>query len=67
MDIFAEKLKSLRIERNFSQDFVAKQTGLGRSSIAMYESGKREPNARAIIALAKFFGVTADYLLGLSD
>ncbi len=67
MEVFIERLKNLRIERNLSQLQMAKQSGISRSAIQMWESGKREPGARAIIALSKFFGVTADYLLGLSD
>ena len=67
MEIFAERLKSLRTERNLSQWQLSKQSGITRSSISLWETGKREPSASAIVVLSKFFCVTADYLLGLSD
>lgn len=65
--IFTERLKELRNEKELSQDELAKQTGLSRSAIYAWESGTRVPAATAIIVLAKFFDVSADYLLGLED
>ena len=65
--IFTERLKELRNEKELSQDELAKQTGLSRSAISAWESGTRVPAATAVVALAKFFGVSADYLLGLED
>lgn len=67
MDIIADRLKELRNEKELSQDELAKQTGLSRSAISAWESGTRVPAATAVVALAKFFGVSADYLLGLED
>lgn len=67
MEKFNERIKRLRIENKLSQEQLAEKIGLNRSAISLWESGKREPNARAIIALSKCFGVTSDYLLGLSD
>lgn len=67
MDIIADRLKELRNEKELSQDELAKQTGLSRSAISAWESGTRVPAATTIIVLAKFFGVSSDYLLGLED
>lgn len=67
MDKFTERLKELRTEKGLSQLQLAKETGLGKSAIGVWELGQRIPNALAIITLAKYFGVTADYLLGISD
>lgn len=67
METFSERLKELRCEKNLSQAQLAKLTGLSKSAIAFWEVGARSPNAQAIIILARFFGVTSDYLLGLSD
>ena len=66
-NIFKERLKELRIENGLSQTDIAKETGLGQSSIAMWENGTRTPNMESIILLAKFFKVSADYLLGIKD
>ena len=46
---------------------LSKETGLSAGAIGFGETEKRIPNAMAIIALAKFFGVTTDYLLGVTD
>ena len=67
MEIFAERLKELRIERGLSQSELARRTGLSRIAINHWEHCNRLPMATAIIILAKFFGVSADYLLGLED
>ena len=67
MEKFIERLKELRLERGLSQEQLAKATGFSNSAISYWETGERVPNALAIITLAKYFGVTADYLLGLED
>lgn len=46
---------------------LALKTGISQSAIAKWELGKTEPTASAIITLAKFFGETTDYILGLED
>ncbi|MCX4384478.1 MAG: helix-turn-helix transcriptional regulator [Clostridia bacterium] len=67
MKKFAERLKELRTEKNLTQMQLSKETGLSAGAIGFWETEKRIPNAMAIIALAKFFGVTTDYLLGVTD
>lgn len=64
---FKNRLKELRIANNLSQMQLSLNTGLSQSAIAKWELGKTEPTASAIIALAKFFNETTDYLLGLED
>ena len=67
MEILAERLKELREEKRLSQNELAKAVGLGQSSIAHWEKPDRIPNAEAVAILAKYFQVSADYLLGLSN
>lgn len=67
MKIFAERLKELRQEKGLSQMELAKAIGLGQSSIAHWEKNERVPNAEAIAVIAKFFAVSADYLIGLDE
>ena len=50
-----------------SQEKLAKETGLSQSAIAFWEKGQRVPNALAVITLARYFGVSSDWLLGLED
>lgn len=64
MEKFTERLKELRQEKGLSQEQLAKATGFSNSAISYWETGERIPNALAIITLAKFFGVSTDYLLG---
>lgn len=67
MDKFAERLKELRNEKGLSQGQLAKATGLSHTALVYWETEQRVPNAKAVIILAKFFGVTTDYLLGVED
>ncbi|MDE6604727.1 MAG: helix-turn-helix domain-containing protein [Clostridia bacterium] len=67
MSTFNLRLKELRKQKNLSQDQLALKTGLTQTSINHWEKGKCIPTADAIVALARYFGVTTDYLLGESD
>ena len=67
MKVFAERLKELRLSENLSQRKLAELTKLSPSAIKQWENESRVPNAEAVVALAKFFEVSADYLLGLED
>ncbi|MDE7394857.1 MAG: helix-turn-helix domain-containing protein [Clostridiales bacterium] len=64
---FAERLKELRNEKGLSQVQLSKATGLSRSALGFWEAGQRIPSAEAVATLARYFEVSADYLLGLSD
>lgn len=61
---FAERLKELRTENDLSQASLAKAIGVSQKAIDYWERGVNEPKATYIIALAKYFGVSCDYLLG---
>ena len=67
MEEFARRLKELRKEKNITLMQLEKETGLSKSTVNDWENGKRIPNAKAIVILARFFEVTTDYLLGESD
>lgn len=64
---FQERIKELRLQKNMSQMDLSLATGISQSAIAKWELGKTEPTATAIVVLARFFGETSDYLLGLTD
>lgn len=61
---FAETLRSLRIEKNLSQQQLAEKLFVDRSSIASWETGRRVPDAVLITRLSACLGVDASYLLG---
>lgn len=65
--VFGERLKQLRTEKGIGQDKLAKTLGLSNASISYWETGKQLPTIEAVYKLAVYFGVSADYLLGLKD
>lgn len=67
MPKFNERLKLLRQETGLSQQDFAKQVGLSKSSVNMYERGEREPGLETLEAIADYFNVDMDYLLGKSE
>lgn len=62
-----DRLVELRKEKNISQAKLAEEIGVTHRAIGFWESGVNEPKASYIVALAKYFSVSADYLLGLED
>lgn len=65
--MFKDRLKKLRKEKSLSQRELAKTLHLSPSTIAMYETGQREPDSETLKKIADFFDVTIDYLMGRSD
>lgn len=63
----AERLKKLRKEKGATQAQVADYLGLKLRAYQYYESGEHRPEYEKLMALADFFEVTTDYLLGRSD
>lgn len=60
------ELKTLREDAGLSQEALAKEIGISQSALGNYERGSRAPDKDIIIALAKRFNVSSDYLLGIS-
>lgn len=67
MSTLKERLVKLRNEKNLLQKDVAKGIDMSLVGYQRYEYGTRSPTAEVIIALAHFYEVSTDYLLGLSD
>ena len=67
MTTFADRLKELRKQRNITQDELAKNIGLSKSTIGMYEQGNREPNYEMLETIADHFNVDIDYLVGRTN
>jgi len=69
MENFATRLRNLRLSRGMTQDDLALELGVSRSTIAGYEapSKEREPAFDVASRLANHFGVTTDYLLGRTN
>lgn len=64
---FDKILRLLRNEKGMSQQELADALGISKSSINMYERGERQPNFEVLEAIADFFNVDIDYLLGRTN
>ena len=62
-----EKIRQLRVQKEWTQVYVAKKIGVTSSIVSAYEKGTRQPSYEALIKLASLFGVSTDYLLGVSS
>lgn len=61
------RLIALRTQRGESQAEVAAALNIDRSTYNKYEKGINDPTVERLCQLAKYFGVTPDYLLGIDD
>ncbi|CUR42276.1 Phage protein [Limosilactobacillus reuteri] len=61
------RIAKLRKEKNLSQAQLAKETGLTRQAISLYEIGKREPKLETWFKLSDFFDVPVSYLQGIGN
>ena len=61
------RIKDLREDRDLRQVDVAEAVRIDQRSLSNYETGKTNPDSETVIRLARFFGVTCDYLLGVSQ
>ncbi|MFR3566956.1 MAG: helix-turn-helix domain-containing protein [Paraclostridium sordellii] len=64
---FGQRLKDLRIEKNVTQQQVGDFLGVGRATIAGYETKDKHPDFDKLNLLAQFFNVTTDYLIGVPN
>ncbi len=66
-NMFCERLKELRIEKGVGQIELSKAINVSKGIISLWENGLREPKLSNLIALAQFFEVSMDYLVGLEN
>lgn len=66
MSLFTERLQSLQESKALKKD-VCSAIGISIMAYYRYEKGEREPSMSTLIALADFFDVSLDYLVGRSD
>ena len=67
MDLFAFRLQELRKEKKVPQKELAECLGISVRAYHYYEEGKRYPDFQGLLALADFYGVSLDYLVGRTD
>ena len=64
---FSERLQQLRLDANLTQSQLAKVLSTTQRRISYFEKGAVEPDLDTLMAIAGYFGVSVDYLLGLKD
>lgn len=64
---FSQTMSALRKGRGLSQRRAAADLGISQALLSHYENGAREPGLDFVCRACAYYGVSADYLLGLSD
>ena len=65
MSDFSQKLRTLRLSKNYSQQALADKLAVTKSLISSYEQDLRLPSLDMLIKISTEFGVSTDYLLNL--
>ena len=65
--LLGERLRELREEQGLTQKELSKRLGLNSVTYLHYEKSQREPPLSVLVEMAKYFEVSTDFLLGLSD
>ncbi len=66
-DIMPNRMRDLREDHDLTQAVVAEALGVTQRKYSYVETGTQPLTAEFIVKLARFYGVSADYLLGLTD
>jgi len=64
---FSQIMSELRRERGLSQRSAAADLHISQALLSHYENGAREPGLSFVCRACRYYGVSADYLLGLTD
>ena len=67
MQKYVKNMRDLRIDHDKTQKQIAEVLGTSQTMYARYERGANELPIRHLLILCDYYGVTADYLLGLSE
>ena len=62
-----KRIKEIRIESGLSQERFGNILSVSQDTVSLWEKGKSVPTAEYLIAMAKQFDVSSDYILGLKD
>lgn len=61
------RIRDLREDNDLSQTQVAKMLGMSQTGYSKYETGENDIPTQVLIKLAKFYNVSVDYILGITD
>lgn len=66
MDVVSN-MRKIRLERKCSQEDIAEALDITQQQYSRYETGQNEIPVRHVITLCRFYGISADWLLGLKE
>lgn len=66
-DFYVKRIRDLREDHDKTQTEIARVLGTSQTMYARYERGANELPIRHLVALCKYYNVSADYILGLED
>ena len=64
---YVKRIRDLREDHDKTQEDIARVLGTSQTMYARYERGANEMPIHHLVTLCKYYGVSADYLLGLSE
>ena len=67
METYTKRLKDLREDHDLTQEQVSKILGTSKQYYQKYEKGLHPLPVKHLVALALYYGTSADYLLGFTD
>ena len=67
METMGQRIAKARIHMNLNQKELAKKVNIAEPTLSRYENGYREPKAGTISQIAEALGISADYILGITD
>lgn len=62
-----ERIKALREDNDITQNVMANYLNIAQNTYSQYENGKREIPINILVQICKYFKVSSDYILGLTD
>ena len=65
--IFGERLKEQRDKHGYNQQYLAKYLQVSQVAVSNWERGIKQPNFQTLVDLAALFGVSCDYMLGVTE
>ena len=65
--MYFQRLRDLREDKDLTQSELAQILGIDQRVYSTYETGKRDMPIKHIIALAKFYNTSTDYILGVTN
>ncbi len=62
-----ERIKALREDNDITQNVMANHLNIAQNTYSQYENGKREIPINILVQICRYFKVSSDYILGLTD